>query len=226
MKAVLAPVLLFFGLISSCYSPAFDEENSKIPEEVVIDSQSYRKSFYGYLYVDEYELQSEIYKYEDMEFQKVKNSKYPLVFTKEGSYLPGTLYCAASEWEDAKSFYGDNSNFDFYMEKNSQVTKIDFMDFLQFEKLSAFCKANRKELSNRKKNVNKVVKKLHLPDTYIFYKKSSDKIFISTRGDKFFVVDGKLYLFYSYDGKDDTYTLVPVTPSDCESYFLSLINSR
>ena len=112
------------------------------------------------------------------------------------------------------------------MEKNSQVTKIDSMDFSQFEKLSAFCKANRKELSNKKKNVNKVVKKIPVPDSYIFYKKSSDKIFTSTKEDEFFVVDGKLYLFYSFDGKDDSFTLVPVTPSDCESYFLSLINSR
>jgi len=59
----------------------------------------------------------------------------------------------------------------------------------------------------------------------IFYKETKDSLFVSTKGEHFYIIDGVLYLrFYTDHGNEGNSRLVAVkVPDDIGNYFIEFM---
>lgn len=205
---------------------------SEPPEYLELGNERYRTRFYGDLYPNGLEFTKEEFSIEGETYRRVKNDKFNWIHGFIGP-KGETVYCKESEWDEAKAYYEDDTNYEYYCEigvetvTEKPVTKrIQNMDSEKLQALQNFAKESDYDPFNPRKKVEKEI--IDIPDEkqcpqLIFYKKSKDGYFISYRGSYFFIIDKKLYLLYYYKGENEMH--IVKVPEELSDYFISVVNN-
>lgn len=200
-----------------------------IPKEITIDNVVYRCGFYGDLWPINIEYSGEAIEIDGNEYHYVKNDHYDWVHSSLGATTNGIIYCAESQWEQAKTYYSNPSNFKYYCTLYNVNISIPDFDFEMFDALAKFAAANSYDPFNQAKNNKVKTLDLPIPDNgkspeLVFYKESADGCFTSYQGDIYHILDGKLYLVFYYDyghGKYEKMVCVAV-PDEISQYIVGL----
>lgn len=228
-------VLIIFCMFFAPILIACNITNILVPETITIDGITYRSGFYGDLWPENLTYIGDSYKKGNNEFYHVDCEQFDWVHSDVGSTANGVLYCAESQWEQASEYYKDSNNFTYYCSIGTEniaydpvIITIPNIDPTKFDELLLFAKKN----SYNPFGANSDVKtcRLPIPDRekspqFIFYSESKDGFFTSFKGDKFFIVDGKLLLLYYYDyghGKYEEMVAVEV-PDELGEYFIEFM---
>lgn len=226
---VILPVMLCF-VLTACSAP----------ETVTIDGTVYRSGFYGNLFPANMTYGSDIYTVNRIEFRRVICDRYNWMHTSNGTTTGGTIYCDDGQWEQAKTYYEDASNFIFYCEagvenvyedrKPAIVDLSEGIDPLKFDTLMDFAASNSYDPFDTKKNESVETIRLPIPDSgesprLVFYKESKDGWFASDKSYQFHIVDETLLLVFYYDyGHGEYEELVAVeVPDELGRYFIELL---
>lgn len=202
---------------------------------IMIDGVTYRNGFYGDLWPVNLKYKSDSFEVEGNKFYHVNCDKFDWVLGLTGSTSNGELYCAESQWAQARAYYADNNNFVYYCRIGAQyvdrdpiIANIPNIDPIKFDELMAF--ADKNSYDPFSSNSSVVTRRLPLPDRdispeLIFYKESKDGYFTSYKGYKFHALDGKLLLVYYYDygsGKYEEMVAVDI-PDEIGQYFINML---
>lgn len=230
-KKVMILIVFCVVLLTGCIG-GLEREPS---ETVEIGQKQYRTGFYGDLFPNNLEFTDEEYEVGHETFRGMMLQQFECVHAFIGPKSNGTIYCLDSQWGAAKEYYENDDNFTYYcsigierIDQKPVIQTISDMDAEKFEELLKFAQANGYDPFEVGKKVNKVV--MDRPDedispTLLFYKESNDGCFVSFRGDAYHIIDGKMYLVYYYDGKDDSMHAIQV-PQELADYFISLTQAH
>lgn len=224
-KAILFVVIGIF-LLAGCTTPL----DFFPPNKITVEGRLYRTGFYGDLYPDEFSFIGEEYSVGGSVAWQLDIERFDLMQMDKGFKTGGTIYCADSQWEEAKAYYADGENYIFYCDidvPGEDKTKvIEHMDYEQFEALYEF--SNKNEYTPFSSKERSGQKTIDFPDKSVsprlkFYKQSKDGLFTSLRH-HYYVVEDKMYLVRYYDyGEDKIYVME--IPGEIAAYFISLTES-
>ncbi|HIS77878.1 MAG TPA: hypothetical protein IAD03_00765, partial [Candidatus Caccousia stercoris] len=158
-----------------------------------------------------------------------------------GEKSEGVLYCLDSQWDQAREHYTNPENFDYYCEispdritetERADIHKIDGMDPEMFQALLNRAKGVRNDpfdgmerILGEKLEADPIYKPGLTEFYYLtFYLESDDGAFVTFKGDKFFIIDGKMYFFRYYDGKEEMLHVIEVQ-EETAKYFIDLVYS-
>lgn len=151
-----------------------------------------------------------------------------------GSYTEGTIYCSKKDYEDALAFYNNPQNYSYYcilgVNSNTQskmTVELSDIDTDKFNALLEFADKSNYDPFDKKHN-DKIEKvELPMPDNtkdtrLVFYKESTDKLFNSSKGTDYYILDNHLYSVYQYVfGHGEYKKLIAVkVPDDISDYFV------
>ncbi len=228
-------VLIIFCIFFTPILMACNISNILVPKTITIDGITYRNGFYGDLWPENLTYKGDSYKKGNKEFYHVDCEQFDWVHSDGGGTANGVLYCAESQWEQANEYYKDSNNFTYfcsigaeYIDRDPVIITVPNIDPTKFDELLSFAKKNSYDPFGANSDVKTF--RLPIPDReespqFIFYSESKDGFFTSFKGDKFFVVDGKLLLLYYYDyghGKYEEMVAVEV-PDELGKYFIEFI---
>lgn len=240
---VIAAAMCFAAQLSGCTSFADQilPHSLLVPETVEVEGETYRTGFYGEdLWPVHLDCTDEEYKINGTNFHRVTVGEFDCLHASIGEKSEGVLYCLDSEWEQAREHYTNPENFDYYCEispdritetERAEIHQIDEMDPEMFQKLvnrAEGVRNNPFDLVERalgEKLEADPIYKPDLPDFYYltFYLQSDDGYFVTYKGDKFSLINGKLYFLRYYDGKDKLLHVIEV-PEEIAGYFIHLLD--
>jgi len=208
------------------------------PKTAEIEGVKYRTGFYGdSLYATEnitYADFKDYYMDGDNKFRRVTNCEnYDLILlATDGLNMNDMLYCAESQWEQARAYYSNRDNFTYYCRigeinyntgREPVTVALPNTEHEKFDALMLFTEKDGKDLLRFITNRN--LRRMPLPDEdktprLVFYRESNDGFFASRRDYSLYVIDNKLlYDFYS-DNKE----LVTIdVPDELGQYFMGLL---
>jgi len=222
-----------FVLLAICVFLTSCGNISSVTIEVETESGVYRNGFYGDLYVIDPKTPEKAFKYGKQQFYYLPNENFDLRITYENPAV-ATAFCHVEQWEEAKDFYSENENFDFYClrgnvhdPKNSEIFSIPDMDYEKFNMLYDFAEAKGYDPFGAENiNAKRIINYEHRGNCeIIFYKESKDGVFTSFKGHKYHLLGGKLVLVYYYDanhGEKNELVYIEV-PRDIAAYFEELL---
>lgn len=211
----------------------------KEPKEIVIDEKTYVSGFYGTMYPYEFELSEEGSEVDGKLYRKVISEQFELMHVDAGPYSEGTIYCEKGMYSEAKAYYDDNENYNYYLKKGVKKTgdktdvitvEIDDIDKDIFVRLIEFVQSNSYDPfgKNKKTKTKDVAMPEDMSGRLVFYRVSKDGMFTTGTGDYFHIVDGKLMLVYQYDydkGVNPKMIAVEV-PKDISDYITDYVKER
>lgn len=209
-----------------------------IPQEVTIDNVKYKNGFYGDLIPNSLSHDSNAYVVDDNEFYHANCNKWNLMLSYIGEYEDGTAYCDESQWNEAKAYYEDGDNFDYYavigksfVWSKTSATEISDVNYSKFDELMKFAKENEYNPFAPSLNDNVKTVRLPLPDEkespeITLFKESKDELFTSYQGYIFYIIDEKLYELFQIDCNYGEYEeLIAVeVPDDLSDYFTEFLS--
>lgn len=226
-------VLLSIMLLLSGCSLAPEE-----PELLQIDGKSYKTGFYGTLYPHEYPLTEYTLQSDELTLVRIDHDIFELYHADVGSYLSGTIYCEESQYEQALAYYTDPANYTFFCDlgvnmadgTRAQTVELSNVDTAIFDALLNFADKSYYDPFDSRHNSKVETVELPMPDNtvdtrMVFYKKSNDSLFCSTKGNDYYIIDNSLYMVYQYDhGHGEYEKLIAVkVPEDISTYFVAFM---
>ncbi len=187
------------------------------PNSVTIDGKIYKTGFYKYYGSDLHVLNIKARDFSTSEhkegkyhFWKFENDKFQMYFGENEDSLVWnpTLYCLNTELRDAKQFYSDLDNYNYYIGQyleEESYTKVE--DEKYFDAIEHAIKVMVTKPFSRRQN-----KKIDLDafGAFTFFRMSNDNLFTSTR-DQFLYSEetGFIYLSTFFADTEDAiyYTL-------------------
>ena len=117
VRRVLAGLALL-GLLTltGCRGWAQAQVMLGVPAKVEIEGVEYRTGFYD----DSLWLQDRLPRSEEefevggKVFRRMEQGEFDCVWARIGPKTGGMLYCREDQWDEAKAYYGDGENFDYY----------------------------------------------------------------------------------------------------------------
>ena len=210
-----------------------------VPQSVKIGSSTYKTGFYG----DDLYPVNLSYTGEDVEingknFHHLDCGQFDCYHASIGMKSEGTVYCLASQWEEAKAYYSDEENYTYICELNAKYSfkeheyyPIEDMDPEKFDELMG---RGHTFVSNPFDPVQKKAGELkqtiidideqEVSTIFRFYKESNDGNFHTYRGYYFFLCEGKLYLLRAYYMKDHTYSAIEID-EDIAAPFIEIVET-
>lgn len=224
-KLLLILFILLCVSQTACFHLGLIKKADPPPETVIIGQETYRTGFYGSLYAENISLSEVEYEVDGITFSRVDLDTHDWVWAPIGFTGEGTVYCPESQWESEKAYYENIANFTYYCQIDGKTIKtVPDMNTEHFEALARFCEENGYDPFDSKKDVILEVFPYavgeQLPQ-FIFYKASNDGYFTSFRGSHLYVIEGKLYLLYYFEGEEIMKAVL--IPSEIADYFLSVI---
>jgi len=230
----IALVLIGIIMVMSMSSCSF-VGYSVAPDTVKIDGVTYRGGFYGDLWIEDMAYEEGTYTVGGVEYRRVINERFDWVQCNLGPRSGGVVLCAEDQWEEARAYYADGDAYEYYCRVGTEragfkpvLYSIDYVDTRKMNELIDFSESNIYDPFGS--NKGKETCRLPMPDyeespAIVFYKVSKDGNFGSVRGDKLFIIEGKLYLLYQNDYRDeDNPILVAVqVPDELGQYFVDLV---
>lgn len=231
MKKFLIVFLSAMLLLSGCFGLA-----PAGPESVEIDGRTYKTGFYGTLYPCEYPLTEQTLHGDNLTLVQIQHNAFELYHADIGPYVEGTVYCEESQYDKLLSYYADPVNYSFYCTlgvdmlsgETAQIMEIPDVDPNMFEDLLRFAEVSYYDPFNSEHNSQIETEELPMPDDtvqtrLVFYKKSKDSLFISSRGYEYYIIDDHLYFVYQYDFSHGEYEkLIAVkVPDNISTYFVA-----
>lgn len=241
---VVASAAVLMMLLAGCVpwgelvSNAWDQ----VPETVSAEGRTYRTGFYSDdLWPVNLEHSEEKYEIDGVTYYPVEVGGFDCLHAPHtGGTTNGTLYCLDSQWEEAKEHYADPENFSYYCEitppwiagtEKSDIHRIDDMDPEMFDALGNWSEKRNDPFDAVEQTLGDIqeadpIYLPSIPEFYclFFYKQSNDGCFVTFQGDKFSIIDGKLYYIRYYSGKEELLHVIEV-PEETASYFIDLVHS-
>lgn len=173
------------------------------------------------------------------QYYRMDNGRFPMLFRLDSvsfGTLEGRLYCAEDRLEEARAYYADGANYDYYCrigawseEETPEYRYIPDMDAAKFEQLMAFAGENAYDPlgSDKGDTLARIPKPEEDAPELVFYRESSDRCIVSHCGYSFHIIDGRLLLVYYYDfGHGEYEDIVFVeAPADLNDYFVKLLEN-
>ena len=252
---ILFPLLTLLALpFFSCKNAANDVldgiseklEDLRYPSRVALDDDIYVRGFYNEdLLFNIYEKSpADVIREDDKRvyYRPPHASLTLLAYSTIRNENPSVnfLYCLEGQKSAAESYYADGSSHWVYYcgtgtdQTDRVVRTVPGASAANFDALIRFCKANCYEPFNDTKNSS--IQKVSFPmpggaiPEVVFYKKSDDGLISSGMNDSLHILDGRLYLVYTYDfdrqndGRNARIEAVAL-PDDLEAYFRTLARS-
>ena len=210
------------------------------PDSINADAKAYKTGFYGTLYPNVFSTTPEILQYEDFELIRISHDIFELYHADVGPYAEGTIYCEESQYNEALAYYSAPENYKYFctisVNKNSvqstETIELSNVDAAVFNELLSFTEKSDYDPLEIRISAKPETIELPMPDNakdirFVFYKESTDSLFISGKGDDFYIIDNTLYLVYLYDfdhGNNEKLIAVKV-PEHISNYFVSLMDS-
>ena len=174
------------------------------------------------------------------QYYRVDNGRFPMLFSLDSvsfGVLQGTLCCAEDHLEEARAYYADGANYDYYCrigtwteEQNPESRPIPDMDAAKFEQLMAFAEENAYDPFG--KDMGDTLPRIPMPaqdeaPELVFYRESRDNCTVSHCGYTFHIIDGRLLLVYYYDFGHGEYEEIVYAevPADLGGYFVNLLKN-
>ncbi len=234
-KRILICVILILSLfLTSCDSDVLTELINVInPSEISVNGVIYQTGFYGALWPNDFIL-GEMGKTDNgKEYHKVDNNQFSWIQYSTGIKESGEFFCDASQWDEAKEFYSDSSNFEYYLKIGgvfSDIEPIEITDIDEdkFNELLSF--ASEHEYNPFGNNDNIETQEFDEPDknqspNLVFYKESKDGYFTSYKGYSYHIVEGKMVQLFYYSGSGEEAKMIAVVlPEDLGQYFIGLLS--
>jgi hypothetical protein len=239
MVVILFPVgyIVFLSMANgeNVLSATISSIKHSVPNEVLIEGVTYRNGFYSNLWPLNITYTGDSYKVGENEFYRVKCEQFDWVHSKIGGTTAGMLYCKDVQWENARAYYADSKNFQYYClvgnkhDVNNQViVTLTDVEPSKFDELLNFANEN----DYNPFGSNKGIKTRRFPifsrnvsEELTFYKASKDGIFESYQGSSFLVVDGKLFLVFKLDYGHEELEAVDVE-DELGQYFIGIIVNK
>ena len=237
MKKISLVLIWGFVLcLSGCMS--LNQNSLDVPETVEIEGDTYRTGFYGSdLWVENMEFTGTEYEVNGTRFRGLDCNGFACVQASIGGKTNGVLYCQDVQWEDAAAYYDNAENPTYYCEieatsyEPERLTELETVDLDQWNALLNQSNVYAYDPFDLIKNMASEHKAVEFdtlemnPLPYIhFYRKSTDKKFISSRGSRFFIWDGTLYLARYHNSKEHRLSAVEI-PAETAKYFLETIEA-
>lgn len=242
IMAVVSAAILIMQL-SGCVPVWMILSNEdRVPATVKVEGETYQTGFYSDdLWPINLEHTDEKYEIGSITFYPVEVSGFDCLHAPHtGGTTNGTLYCLDSQWEQAKEYYADPENFTYYCEitpawiagtEESDVHQIDDMDPEMFNALRHWADNRNDPFDAVEQTLGDIeeadpIYRPSLSEFYclFFYKQSRDDCFGTFRGDRFSIIDGKLYYIRNYNGKEKLLHVIEI-PEETASYFIDLVDS-
>lgn len=228
MKKHLIFLLAFLTCFLGACSTKFD-----LPETVKIDGVSYQSAYNGMLYpTDEANVSNEAVIQGLCTFHRFDHPEYDCYITYNDSGEP-VIYFAEDQFEAAKAYYDDPSNYRYYcmvgnIFEDPDVYEIPEMEPERLDALIAFCdKYDYDPTTSYQKTVETrfvPVQEDWTAGELRFRKESNDGCFSS--GDHIFqLVDGALAMVYTYDLESENGYQMEIVdfPPELSDYFTELL---
>ncbi len=229
MKKFFAIVLVLILTLKGCVGLAPNG-----PETLKIDERTFKTGFYGTLFPNDFKLDGDSLNIDNITLNKIAHDRFDLYHADIGSYTEGTIYCDEKDYENALIFYNDPKNYSYYcilgVDSYTQSTKtveISDIDTDKFNDLLEFADESNYDPFNKKQNAKIEKVELPMPDDtkdtrLIFYKESNDKLFNSSKGTDYYILNNHMYAVYQYDfGHGEYEKLIAVkVPDDISTYFV------
>lgn len=241
LMTALVLLLQLTGCASIIHRLAFPR-SAIVPETVEVQGETYRTAFYSEdLWPHNLNCTDERYEIDGVNFHRLTVGGFDCLHANIGEKSEGVLYCLDSQWEQAREYYTNPENFDYYCEispdritetERADIHKIDEMDPEMFQALLNRAEGVRNDpfdgmerILGEKLEADPIYKP-DLAELYYltFYLESNDSAFVTFKGDKFFIIDGKMYFFRYYDGQDKMLHVIEV-PEETAEYFIDLVYS-
>ena len=230
-------IMLFLSLIlvlclSSC-TLSLDT-----PDTVTIDGKEYKKAFVGELYSLDEVVSNDSIKVSGNVYYKYSKASYNCYLVYDSNAEPN-VYFEAGKFDEAKLYYGNSNNFNFFClmgnihdENDQQIIHLESIDQSIFDSLLEFSNNNEYNPVTSFNNEEGLIKiPIANPDDWMadeihFYKESKDGAFSTSQGYTFILHENNLYLLYQYDFGDDEkpVMLVRDVPTEISDYFCTLLN--
>ncbi len=207
------------------------------PETISNGEKTYKTGFYGDLFPKNYEFDGQSFTVNNKTLKKIKHDDFSLYHADIGSSVNGTIYCAEEDYEQAAAFYSDPQNYSYFCilgpNKQTQSRKtraLQNMDDEKFEELSEFAKQSGYDPFDAAHNAKIETVELPMPGYHkympiVFYKESTDHLFVSSKAADYYIFDDQLYMVYQYDyGHGEYEKLIAVkVPEALSTYFVEYI---
>ena len=220
---IAAIIMLCVSVPMASILPVFSLVNSaSFSKSITIENTVYRNGFSGDLYPLDIDYEDDGYSVNGQTFYRVNCERFDLMYTPTNGSAFDALYCSEEQCEQARAYYADSDNFIYYC-RNRVLPDVDVT---KFDELMEFAKEN--EYNPFGSNSDVKTCRLPMPDTsseLIFYKESKDGILVSSKGKKFHLINGKLFMVFYYDmGHGNYQELVAVeVPEEIGQYFIELL---
>lgn len=210
---------------------------SGVPNRVKIEGEEYRTGFYGDLWPKNLSFTGEEYEVRGIIFRRLEGTTFDCVQARIGGKTGGTIYCLASQWEEAKAYYEDGENYTYYCgigaieatEDEKRLFQIEDIDLEKYEALmehgGVFAYDPFDAVKNKASEFREVtIDTLEVdPRPYInFFKQSKDGNFGSYKAHYFFILDGTMYLARYHNMSEHFVSAVEVS-EETASYFIELV---
>lgn len=206
------------------------------PSEVIIGGTAYQTGFYGDLWPSGLSFTGEEYEVDGQTFRRLDWDAFDCVQAPTGAKTGGTIYCRADQWEQAGAYYANGDHFTYYCKidaanarEEERIYELEDIDLEQWEALARLGQTFRYDPFGPAQNTASELKSVAIdtqttdPGSYIhFYRESKDGHFVSFRGDRFFILDGALYLGRYHNQSEHTLSAVEI-PAETAAYFIALV---
>ena len=226
MKKCFFVILIVSLILTGCVGLAPDA-----PKTLSLNGMNYQTGFYGTLFPERYQFNGETLDIQDITLNQIAHDDFQLYHAGIGPYTKGTIYCAESDYENALAFYSSPQNYSYYciFRSSPQVFSPSEIDTDKFDALLAFAERSNYEPFDKSHNAKIEKTEFPMPDEkeipLCFYKKSIDGLFVSSKGEEYYILNNHLYLVYQYDCGDGEYEkLIAVkVPDDLSTYFIEFV---
>lgn len=211
---------------------------SGVPDRVRIDGKVYRTGFYGDLWPKNLSYTGEEYEVRGITFRRLDCGTFDCVQAPIGSKTGGTIYCLASQWEEARAYYEDSGSYIYYCginvkesrDEDKQYFEIEDIDLEKYEALVEHGGVFGYDPFDGIKNAASESREVIIdteevdPRPYInFFKESRDGMFGSFKGRYFFILDGTMYLA-RYHNISEHFVSAVAVPEETAAYFIELVD--
>lgn len=226
MKRFFAAVLVLIFVLTGCVMLA-----PGAPESLKSGNEIYKTGFYGTLFPKNYKYTGASVQIDDLVLSKIEHDRFTLYHADIGSYSEGTIYCAQEDFEEALAYYQNPENYSYYcnLKNKGKLLEIPQVDPDMFESLLSFAERSGYDPFNSRHNAQIEKEEFPMPDgkqvRFVFYKESADRLFASSRGTEYYILEDHLYAVYQYDfGHGEYEKLIAVkVPDDLSDYFIELV---
>lgn len=166
------------------------------PQSVKIGDKTYKTGFYGDLWPINLSYTGEDVEIRGKLFHHLECGQFDCYHASIGKKSNGTVYCLASQWDEAKAYYANEENFTYICELNAKYSfedheyyPIENMDRETFDKLmncgSTFVSNPLDPVQKKAGELKQTVineDEQEISTIFRFYKESNDGNFCTYRG--------------------------------------------